>query len=56
MIQNPHVNHKWHVFVIMFFMSCPEPPKHISGLDSFPAWSGGSLINFPTVLGVGSWL
>ena len=29
-----------------FFMSCPEPPMGISGMGSFPVWSGGSLIFF----------
>ena len=28
------------------FMSCPEPPMGISSVDSFPVWSGGSLIIF----------
>ena len=27
-------------------MSCPEPPMGISGVGSFPLWSGGSLIIF----------
>ena len=26
-----------------FFMSCPEPPMGISGVDSFPVQSGSSL-------------
>ena len=26
-----------------FFMSCLEPPMGISGVGSFPVWSGGSL-------------
>ena len=25
-------------------LSCPEPPMGISGVGSFPVWSGGSLI------------
>ena len=40
-------SHKWHVFAILFlFMSCPEPPMGISGVGSFPVWSGGSVIIF----------
>ena len=27
-----------------FFLSSPEPPMGISGVVSFPVWSGGSLI------------
>ena len=48
-----HVSHIWHVFVILFFMSCPEPPMGISGMGSFPVWSGGSLNYFSSSLGVG---
>ena len=49
--------HNQHVFthgmyLPFFFMSCPEPPMGISGVGSFPVWSGGSLIFFPA-LGVG---
>ena len=52
MVHDQHVYHKWHVFVI--FMSCPEPAMGISGVGSFPVQSGGPLINFPALLGVGS--
>ena len=31
---------------VLFFMSCPELPMGISGVDSFPVQSGGSLIIF----------
>ena len=38
---------KWHVFAILFFfVYCPEPHMGISGVGSFPVWSGGSLIIF----------
>ena len=45
-------SHKWHVFTILFFMSCPEPPMGISGVGSFPVWSRGTLI-ISSSLGVG---
>ena len=48
-----HVYHKWHVFVILFYMSCPEPSMGISHVGSFPVQSGGSLINFLALLCVG---
>ena len=32
-----------------FFMSCPEPHMGISGVGSFPVWSGGSLIIFQLI-------
>ena len=41
-------------FAILFFMSCPEPPMGISGVGSFPVWSGGSLNIFSSSLGVGN--
>ena len=45
--------HSQHVFTygmyLPFFMSCPEPPMGISGVGSFPVWSGGSLIIFPAL-------
>ena len=46
MIHDQHVYHKWHVFVILFFMSCPEPPMSKSGVGSSPVQSGGSPIKF----------
>ena len=46
MFHDQHVSHKWHVFVILFFMSCPEPPMGISSGDSFLVQSGGSLLIF----------
>ena len=49
-----HVYHKWHVFVI--FMSCPELSMGVCGMGSFPVQSGGSLIKFLALLGVGSLL
>ena len=57
MFHDQHVSHKWHVFAILFFlMPCPEPPIGISGVGSFPLWSGGSLIIISSSLGVGIWL
>ena len=41
MIHDQYVYHKWHVFV--FFISCPESSMDISGVGSFPVWSGFSL-------------
>ena len=49
MFHDQHVSHKWHIFAILFFLSCPEPPMDISGVGSFPVWSGGSLIIFPAL-------
>ena len=49
MFHDQHVSHKWHVFVILFFMSCPEPPMHISSVGSFPVQSGCSLMTFPVL-------
>ena len=46
MFHNQHVSHIWHVFVILFFMSCPDPPLDILGVGSFSVLSGGSLIIF----------
>ena len=45
MVHYQHTYLKRHVFVILlFFVSCPEPPVCISGVGSFPVLSGGSLI------------
>ena len=53
MAHHHHVHYRWHVFVIMFFISCQEAPMCISSVDSFLVWSGGSLILiFPVLLGV----
>ena len=46
MFHDQHVSHIWHVFVILFFMSCSEPPMGISNVGSFPVQSGDSLITF----------
>ena len=37
----------------VFFMPCPELLMGISGVGSFPVWSGGSLIIISSSLGVG---
>ena len=42
MFHDQYVSHKWHVFIILFFMSCPEPPMGKSSVGSFPVQSGGS--------------
>ena len=34
---------------VFFLMSSPELPMGISSVGSFPAWSGGSVINFPAL-------
>ena len=47
---NKHVFHKWNVFVILFFMSCPEPSRGMFGVGSFPVWSGGLI--FSSSLGI----
>ena len=53
MFHDQHVSHKWHVFVILLFlMSSAEPPVGISCVGSFPVQTGGSLIIFPSSLGV----
>ena len=36
------------------FQSYLGPSMYISGLGSFPAWSGGSLIYFVVLIGEGS--
>ena len=46
MFHDQHVFHKWHVFIILFLMFCPEPPMGISSVGSFTVQSGGSLIIF----------
>ena len=38
----------------LFFILCSEPPMGISSVGSFLVWSGGSLITFSALLGVGS--
>ena len=42
MFHDQHVSHKWHVFVILlFFFTCPAHSlMGISGVGSFPVWSG----------------
>ena len=49
MFHDQHVSHKWHVFVILFILSCPEPPMGISSVGSFQVQSGGSQITFPAL-------
>ena len=46
MFHDQHVSPIWHIFVILFFVSCPEFDMGISGVGSFPVQSGGSLIIF----------
>ena len=35
MFHDQHISHKWHVFVVLVFMSCSEPPMGISSVGSF---------------------
>ena len=58
MFHDQNISHKWHVFVILFcfffLIFCPEPSVDISGASSFQVQSGGSPMNFPALLSVGS--
>ena len=47
MIHDQHVLTNGMYLPFCFFMSWPEPPMGISSADSFPVWSGGSLIIIP---------
>ena len=42
-------SHKWHVFVILFFLYPAQNVMGISSVGSFPVWCGGSLIIFPAL-------
>ena len=53
MFHDQYVSHKWHLFVILYFMSCPKHPMDITRVSSFPVQSGGSLNYFSNSLGVG---
>ena len=47
MFHDQHVlTHGMYLPFCSFFMACPEPPMGMSGVGSFPVWSGGSLIIF----------
>ena len=47
MFDDQHVLTNGMYLPFCFFMSCPELPIGISGVGSFPVWSGGSLNIFP---------
>ena len=47
MIHDQHVHHKWHVFVILFFLCPIQSLMVISNVGSFPVQSGCSLTTFP---------
>ena len=49
MFHDQHVSHKWHLFVILFFMSCLEPFMGIYHVSSFQVQSRGSVIIFPAI-------
>ena len=41
-------------FSCCIFMPCSEPLMDIACVGSLPLWGGGSVINFPALLGVGN--
>ena len=52
MFHDQHVTNGMYLSFCFFFMSLPEPTMGISGVGSFPVWSGGSLIIIFSSLGV----